>query len=40
LSLAACELWKRWCPQRPSVEMLDDAMQEGYRYCQRRPESA
>jgi hypothetical protein len=30
LGLAACELWKRWLPKRPSVEMLDDWMQEGY----------
>jgi hypothetical protein len=30
LSLAACELWKRWCPDPPSVEMLDDWMQDGY----------
>ncbi len=31
LGLAACELWKRYCPDRPSIEMLDDQMQEGYR---------
>ena len=31
LGLAACELWKRTCPARPSQEMLDDWMQEGYR---------
>jgi hypothetical protein len=30
LGFAACELWKRHCPERPSVEMLDDWMQEGY----------
>ena len=30
LGLAACELWKRTCPDRPSQEMLDDWMQEGY----------
>jgi hypothetical protein len=30
LGLAACELWKRWIAERPSVEMLDDRMQEGY----------
>ena len=30
LGVAACELWKRYCPERPSVEMLDDWMQEGY----------
>jgi len=31
LGMAACELWKRYCPDRPSIEMLDDWMQEGYR---------
>ncbi|MFO1432686.1 MAG: SEC-C metal-binding domain-containing protein [Candidatus Competibacteraceae bacterium] len=31
LGLAACELWKRYCPDRPSIEMLDDQMQQGYR---------
>lgn len=31
VGLAACELWKRYCPERPSVEMLDDWMQEGYQ---------
>jgi len=31
LGLAACELWKRYCPERPSIEMLDDEMQAGYR---------
>ena len=31
LGLAACELWKRYCPERPSLEMLDDWMQTGYR---------
>jgi hypothetical protein len=30
LGLAACELWKRYLPTRPSTEMLDDWMQEGY----------
>jgi hypothetical protein len=30
LGLAACELWKRLLPHRPSIEMLDDWMQEGY----------
>jgi len=28
--LATCELWARLSPERPSVEMLDDMMQEGY----------
>jgi len=31
LGLAACELWKRYRSEYPSIEMLDDAMQEGYR---------
>ncbi len=31
LGLAACELWRRWCPERPSQEMLDDWMQDGYK---------
>ena len=35
LGLAACELWKRWIPDRPSVEMLDDWMQDGYVHVQR-----
>ena len=30
LGLAACELWRRLCPDRPSLEMLDELMQEGY----------
>ena len=30
IGLAACELWKRYCPDNPSVEMLDDWMQAGY----------
>jgi hypothetical protein len=30
VGLAACELWKRHSPDRPSVEMLDDWMQDGY----------
>lgn len=28
--LAACELWKRHCPDMPSLEMLDDWVAEGY----------
>lgn len=28
--LAACELWKRYLPERPSMEMVDDWVQEGY----------
>lgn len=27
---AACELWKRYLPERPSMEMVDDWVQEGY----------
>lgn len=30
IRLAACELWRRWLPESPSVEMLDDLIQEGY----------
>ena len=30
LGLAACELWRRLLPERPSLEMLDDLMQAGY----------
>jgi hypothetical protein len=30
VGIAACELWKRFCPERPSLEMLDDWMQDGY----------
>jgi hypothetical protein len=30
LGLAACELWKRLMPDQPSMEMIDDWMQEGY----------
>lgn len=30
LGLAACELWKRYLPDRPSTEMIDDWMQDGY----------
>ena len=36
LGLAACELWKRYCPERPSIEMLDDRMQEGYQLASER----
>ncbi|MDZ4199127.1 MAG: SEC-C metal-binding domain-containing protein [Kiritimatiellia bacterium] len=30
ICLAACELWKRYCPEVPSLEMLDDWVAEGY----------
>ncbi|MBL8917281.1 MAG: SEC-C domain-containing protein [Myxococcaceae bacterium] len=36
LGLAACELWKRYSPERPSVEMIDDWMQEGYSLVEER----
>ncbi len=36
LGLAACELWKRLIPERPSMEMLDDWMQEGYDLSEKR----
>jgi hypothetical protein len=28
--LAACELWKRWCPDSPSQEMLLEPLLDGY----------
>src|SRR5205807_603045 len=31
VGLAACELWKRWSPERLSVEMLDDLIETGYQ---------
>jgi hypothetical protein len=30
LGMAACELWKRMLPERPSMEMVDEQMQQGY----------
>jgi hypothetical protein len=30
LGVVACELWRRWCPETPSMEMIEDAIQEGY----------
>jgi hypothetical protein len=36
LGIAACELWQRWIPERPSTEMLDDWMQDGYELSQAR----
>ena len=36
LGIAACELWRRWIPDRPSTEMLDDWMQDGYELSQAR----
>jgi tetratricopeptide (TPR) repeat protein len=32
VGLAFCTLWRRWLPERPSVEMIDDWIVEGY-YC-------
>ncbi len=37
IGLAACELWRRYHPDEPSFEMLDDAMQEGYRLMRKGP---
>lgn len=34
--LAACELWKRHLADRPSTEMLDDWMQDGYTFVAQR----
>lgn len=31
VALAFCTLWKRWLPDRPSVEMIEDWISEGYR---------
>ncbi len=30
LGLIACELWRRWVPELPSLEMVDERMQDGY----------
>jgi tetratricopeptide (TPR) repeat protein len=35
VGLAACELWRRCVPERPSLEMLDELMQEGYDALER-----
>lgn len=32
LGLAACEFWRRHSPDRPSLEMIDDWVCEGYAY--------
>jgi len=39
ICLAACELWKRYCPERPSMEMVDDWVTEGYDLSQARKET-
>ena len=41
LGLAACELWRRLCPERPSLEMIDDWLCEGYGFAgQKKPREA
>src|SRR5690606_33377594 len=35
LGLCACELWRRWCPEPPSLEMIDDLFQQGYSHLRR-----
>ena len=36
IGLAVCELWRRHCPERPSIEMVDDWICEGYAYVSAR----
>ena len=36
LGLAACELWRRFCPDHPSLEMMDDWLCEGYAFSHER----
>lgn len=38
--LAACELWKRYCPERPSTEMVDEWVCEGYDAVEARKHGA
>ena len=33
LALAVCCLWARWLPQRPSLEMIDDFILDGYEHA-------
>jgi hypothetical protein len=40
LGLAACELWRRRVPERPSLEMIDDWVCEGYAYAARKNPAA
>ncbi len=35
LGLVACELWRRWLPEVPSLEMIDERMQDGYDALER-----
>jgi hypothetical protein len=30
VALAACELWRRWFPEEPSTDQLEDAVEEGH----------
>jgi hypothetical protein len=39
--LGACELWRRFCPEKPSVEMIDDWVCEGFALVgQKKPTDA
>jgi hypothetical protein len=38
--LAACELWRRFCSERPSLEMIDDWVCEGYAMVEQKKSSA
>lgn len=41
LGLAACELWRRLCFDRPSLEMIDDWLCEGYAFSmEKKPAQA
>ncbi len=33
VGLVTCELWRRLCPDTPSLEMLDEAMQKGFDFA-------
>ena len=35
LGLVVCELWRRWLPEAPSLEMIDERMQDGYDALER-----
>ena len=39
IRLAACELWKRYCPEHPSAEMVDDWVTEGYQLFEANKET-
>jgi hypothetical protein len=36
LGLAACELWRRFTPEHPSLEMIDDWICEGYGHLEQK----